>query len=73
MLHTYAPPVHPVLKKFLLGHLTGSLSDGMVIVPMLQISTTGVTGATLNFSPGLVIARPFCTGRIVPVYPKATG
>ena len=38
MLHTYAPPVHPVLKKFLLGHLTGSLSDGMVIAPMLKLA-----------------------------------
>ena len=63
-----APPVHSVLKKHILANLTCSLVHDMVLAPMPQISTTGVTGATLDISPGLGIARP-----ITPVYPMPIG
>jgi hypothetical protein len=68
-----ASPVHPALKKHLLANLTCSLVHDMVLAPMPQISTTGVTGATLDFSPGLGIARPITPVIHAPVYPMPTG
>ena len=45
-------------EEYLLANLTSSLVHDNVLAPTPQSSTTGVSGATLYFSPGLDIARP---------------
>ena len=44
-------------EESLLANLSCSLVHDNVLAPTPQSSTTGVSGATLHFSPGLGIAR----------------
>ena len=45
-------------EESLLANLSCSLVHKNVLAPTPESSTTGVSGATLHFSPGLGIARP---------------
>ena len=45
-------------EESLLANLSCSLVHDNVLAPTPQSSTTGVSGATLHFSPGLGIAQP---------------